>query len=99
FFLITISVMLQVISVGSALTAERYTYIAYIGPFYIAGQWLAGIKKQRQLVIGIFAALIAVFSVITWNRIAVWKDDRTIYTDIIEKNPDVYYGYWLRGNL
>jgi len=99
FFLITISVMLQVISVGSALTAERYTYLSYIGLFYIAGQWLAANQKQRQLANAIFIALIAVFSMITWNRIATWKDDRTIYTDIIEKNPDVYYGYWLMGNL
>ena len=37
FFLISISVMLQIINVGVAITAERYTYIPYIGLFYIAG--------------------------------------------------------------
>ncbi|NTW32153.1 MAG: tetratricopeptide repeat protein [Bacteroidetes bacterium] len=100
FFLITISVMLQIVSVGSALTAERYTYISYIGFFYIAGQLISCTeKKQQKIVIGIFSLFIIMFSVQTWNRIKIWKDSKTLTADLIEKNPDVYYGYWLRGNL
>lgn len=102
FFLIAISVMLQVVSVGSALTAERYTYIAYIGLFYIAGQFIANTVEKNQhknIVVGIFCAFVFVFSVQTWDRIDVWKDDHTLFNDLIQKNPDFYYGYWLRGNV
>ena len=38
FFLITISVMLQIVPVGTAHTAERYTYVPYLGLLFIAGQ-------------------------------------------------------------
>ncbi len=101
FFLITISVMLQLVSVGSALTAERYSYIPSIGLFYIAGQWIADLVKgrHRNLAISVTAVVAAIFSIITWNRIGTWKEDRLLFNDMIETYPDVYYGYWLRGNL
>jgi len=104
FFLIAISVMLQIVSVGSALTAERYTYIAYIGLFYIAGQWITYKIEQKNnsmAVISGFSLFVIVCSAITWDRIGVWKDDNVLFTNIIEKNPgilDVNFIYMLRGN-
>ena len=101
FFLITISVMLQVIAVGSAITAERYTYIPYIGLFYIAGQWVAnninGLRKN--IITGTGIIIILIFSALTWSRIGVWKDGDTLFTDAIAKDPTAYFGYWMRGNL
>jgi len=88
FFLITISVMLQLIPVGSAFASERYTYIPYIGLFYILGQWIAGtgIIKYRNMVTGIFSLIVLVFSIQAWQRIGVWKNDNTLFGDIIKKN-------------
>ena len=43
--------------------------------------------------------VIILFSIQAWGRIGAWKDDNTIVADIIAHNPDVYYGYWMRGNL
>ena len=37
FFLIAISVMLQIVTVGSSFYAERYSYVSYIGFFFIIG--------------------------------------------------------------
>jgi len=103
FFLIAVSVMLQIVSVGSALIAERYTYIAYIGVFYIIGQWVAGVGPERLRSIGtvVFSLAVVILSAQTWNRISVWKDSNILCTDIIEKNPgilDVNFVYLLRGN-
>ncbi|NTW33921.1 MAG: tetratricopeptide repeat protein [Bacteroidetes bacterium] len=99
FFLIAISVMLQIVSVGSALVSERYTYISYIGFFYIAGQWISGTgKKQRKIVIGLFSLYMIIFSVQTWNRIDVWKDGNVLFTDVIKKYPDAFHAYLMRGN-
>ena len=102
FFFVTISVMLQVISVGSALTSERYTYISYIGLFYTAG-WLISntIEKTqyKRIIIGLFSLFITVYSVQTWNRITVWKDDRSLYSDLVNKNPRFYFGYYLMGDV
>jgi protein O-mannosyl-transferase len=101
FFLVVISVMLQVVSVGSALTAERYSYVASIGLFYFAAQWLSAmyLTSRKNMVAGCLAAVVVIFSVETWNRVGVWKEDALLFENIIDKNPDVYYGYWLRGNL
>jgi len=101
FFLVTISVMLQVIAVGLALTAERYSYIPSIGLFYIVGQCIAYLltTSNRIVTIALFAAITAVFSFVTYNRIGVWKEDSVLFNDLIEKYPDAYSGYWLRGNM
>ncbi len=89
FFMITISVMLQVVAVGSAFYSERYTYVPYIGLFYITGQLIthASGSKLRYFVYGIFALFILAFSVITWNRIPVWKNDESLFGDIRKKDP------------
>lgn len=88
FFLVTISVMLQILAVGSSLASERYTYIPYIGIFYIAGQWIAdkGINKYRNIVIVSFSLIVILFSVQTWQRIGVWENDETLFGDIIKKD-------------
>ncbi len=102
FFLIAISVMLQIVSVGgSALTAERYSYISYIGLFFIIGQWITNIGnvQRKNTVIGIFCLFIIIFSGQTFARISVWNSSATLIEDVIEHNQDVYYGYWMRGNL
>ena len=101
FFLIAISVMLQILSVGSAIASERYTYVAYIGLFLIIYYWMQDlIKKQYQnIVIGVVSLFIIIFSVQTYSRVAVWKDSEILFTDVIEKNPNVYLMYWMRGNF
>ena len=103
FFLVTICVMPQIINGGLSLTPERYSYIPYFGFFYIIGQWIAtiGITRWKELVIGVFSCFVFIFCVQTWLRIAVWKNDNTLFTDICEKNAaiaDCSYFYWLNGN-
>lgn len=107
FFIITISVMLQFVTVGSAIYAERYTYISYIGLFYIIGQFVADkwATKSANTVMGTFVAFAIVLSILSWERIGYWKNTDTLFADIIEHNKDnwrssfVYY-YWgtAKGN-
>jgi len=100
FFLITISVMLQIVSVGNAITAERYSYVSYIGLFFIIGQLISGITKAetRNMTVALFMIFAMVMSYITWERIIVWKDGSTVFSDVIKKYPNNYLGYWMRGN-
>jgi protein O-mannosyl-transferase len=104
FFLVAISVMLQLISVGSALTAERYTYIPYIGLFYITGQWITIIiakKQYAKMAIGTLSIVLIVYAIQTFDRVGVWKDDEALLSDVIDKNQgilEVDYIYLLRGD-
>ncbi len=87
FFLAVICVMLQVVPVGLAYAAERYTYVSYFGLFYIAGQWLSGISAENRVrTTVIFVLVTLAFSVQSWSRVAVWKDTETVFTDLVEKN-------------
>jgi protein O-mannosyl-transferase len=101
FFLVTVALMLQVVSVGSALIAERYTYISYIGLFYIIGQWIAGMnnRKWRNAAVTLFFLAIPLYAAETWYRIGIWENNTVLFNDMIEKNPEVYFGYWMRGNF
>ena len=100
FFLITMSVMLQIISVGSCITAERYSYISSIGLFLMAYHLLDFIiKKNRKIIfIILFSLTTLVYSAQTLDRIAVWNNSEVLFNDVIEKYPDVYLIYWMRGN-
>ncbi len=100
FFLVVISIMLQIISVGNAITAERYSYVSYIGLFFIAGQWISGIQKESVKKNAVFLSIVFVMimSFLTWERTKVWKDGNTLFTDIIKKYPENYLPYWMRGN-
>jgi tetratricopeptide (TPR) repeat protein len=101
FFAITISVMLQVVTVGAALAAERYTYIPYIGLFFIAAQWYATTTndKLKRIAKNVFAIYVLLFTAIAWQRIKIWKDTDTLFADVVEKNPGnwrnsyIYY-FW-----
>jgi len=95
FFLITISLVLF-IPVGQAVVADRYTYIPFIGLFFILGwfcsQLLANDYQWKTAKRGFFWSiliiLVLIFCVITTRRISTWKDSYSLFSDIISKYPD-----------
>ena len=48
FYLCTIFVVLHIIPIGRAIASDRYSYIAYIGPAFIAGYFYYYFKKYRS---------------------------------------------------
>ena len=103
FFLFTISLILF-IPVGMAVVAERYTYLSYIGIFMIFGRLYlyfcrAGSAKLRYGLTAAAVAAAVLFSCMTYARNQVWKDSMTLFSDVIEKNPDAGLAYNNRGNL
>jgi len=104
FFLICMSVMLQIVTVGLALFAERYSYVSYIGLFFIAGQWLSDLweGKNAQTVKTTLAIVLVVFIATSFLRIGVWKDTETVFGDIIAKNEgnkNLSFLYWYWGGV
>ncbi len=87
FFVVNIFLLLQLIPVGSAIYADRYVYIPSIGYFliisYLATKFIKN-KKTIYTVIGIYAILL---SVLTINRIADWRDSKTLWEDVTTKQP------------
>lgn len=91
FFIVTIALVLQVLPVGGAIIAERYTYIPYIGIFFMLAMAIVKLMEKRQgtlrpaLVTGLILAS-AILSYATIQRTKVWKDSVTLWTDAIEKD-------------
>lgn len=107
FFLFSISIVLQLIPVGHAVVAERYTYIPYLGLLFIMGSFYQhyidnNIKKtgKRSSIARttIFIILI-LFSILSFNRNAVWKNTKTLFTDVAIKYPNDYFSYFALGNF
>ena len=105
FFLITIFPVLQFLPVGTAIVAERYTYIPYIGLFimvgilYLMARDKAGRSSTRMLFAYLGYAAIAVLAVTTFNRTNVWYDSVSLWTDVMEKNPKSITAYVNRGYM
>ena len=106
FFGVTIVMVLQIIPIGFSITSERYTYIPYIGLMFplirffdneieIRKKTSPGLKTTGQI---IMAAIIVIFSIGTYNRCKVWENGIALFTDVIDKNPNMFHGYWIRGS-
>lgn len=99
FFTITIFLVLQLLPVGNAVMADRYSYIPYIGIFYLAGEGLDWVWKNKGKIpaIVLLTFLIIFFWVLTYKRNKVWNNGISLWTDVIKKNPDAFIGYNNRG--
>ncbi|TSA37637.1 MAG: tetratricopeptide repeat protein [Porphyromonadaceae bacterium] len=89
FFLFNVMFMLQIVGAGQAFIADRFTYIAYIGLFFLIA-WALNflfISKWKTYVIFLGVIYLAVLATATWNRTQVWKNTETLFSDVIRKYP------------
>jgi protein O-mannosyl-transferase len=99
FFTITILLVLQLLPVGKAIMADRYSYIPSIGIFYLAGEglmflWNNKLKWPAILLLSVTAVL---FSVKTYARCGVWKNDMIFWNDVIDRYQTIEEAYYNRG--
>ncbi len=91
FFLVTLSLVIQIIPLGQAIVAERYTYIPYIGPFFIVGRYYSRILERTNKVYNflffIIVAFTIFFSIKTFTRNMVWRNSLSLFTDASSKFP------------
>ena len=107
FFIVTIALVLQAIPVGGAIMAERYTYVPYIGSFFILGWmytnvWYAreGLWKKIKPVLHILVAGFAILCfILSWQRIGEWKNGEVLFTKLIKTYPNLPFSYNNRGYL
>ncbi len=90
FFFFNVMFMLQIVGAGTAFLADRFTYLAYIGLFFILAWALEFLYKSRWKVPLIVAGVIylSVLGYSTWNRTQVWKNSETLFTDVIKRYPN-----------
>jgi tetratricopeptide (TPR) repeat protein len=101
FFCVTIVFVIQLLGVGSTIMADRYSYLPYVGLFFLIGYGFhALIEKKATLkptligALGIFGAVL-IFT--TRARCEVWASSVNLWTDVIEKYKNVPVAYNNRG--
>lgn len=102
FYFITIALVLQFLSVGSVIMADRYSYLSYAGIFFmIAYFYEYARKKYSKNISTAFAALLiaatGVFSYLTYERTKVWTNAETLWTDAMNQFPFIEIAYENRG--
>jgi len=86
FYLINILLVLQVVTVGAALVAERYTYVPYIGIAFFAAMLIdRSVNKYRKKWVWLLAVFISFFfCFITFQRVKVWENSGTLWSDVLK---------------
>jgi len=101
FYLVSIMLVLQFVSVGIAITADRYSYVPYIGLLFsiaMGFSWLYRNKDKKYslyksvAMLGLIVLAIASCA-LTNARVKIWQNSDTLWTDQIAKHPENSEGY------
>ncbi len=90
FFIMMIALVLQFISVGAAIMSDRYSYLPYIGVFFIIAMFVNDrLEDQRSktLTMLIVSAFSVFFIIACYNRVKIWSNSEVLWTDVINKHP------------
>lgn len=93
FYVVNLLLVLQLVSIGSAVVAERYTYVPYIGIFFllsieIYNAMMTKWSKYKSVLLGIGGMWIVLLSILTWIRIPTWKSSETLWIDVLNHYPE-----------
>ncbi len=102
FYFIMVALNLQFVQVGHAIIADRYTYLSYIG-LLIVLYWIVDrlLSDKRLFSIKSSYLLFLLFFIVNvflaYQRIPVWRNSETLWSDVIEKIPNSAVAYNNRG--
>lgn len=100
FFTINVILVLQLITVGNAVMADRYTYLSSIGLFFILGlgfEKLVANPKFKTLAIGGFAIYVLALTFFANQQCKVWQSSESLWSQAIEVDQQNYLAYSKRG--
>ncbi|MGQ0829254.1 MAG: tetratricopeptide repeat protein, partial [Bacteroidota bacterium] len=90
FFILMIALVLQFVSVGAAIMADRYSYLPYIGAFFMIAmfvdKWLED-QKTKKITLLMVSAFSVFFIIACFDRVKIWTNTEMLWTDVINKHP------------
>ncbi len=101
FFVISIILVLQFFPVGDATMADRYTYIPYIGIFFLVGKLYEYLllsnkrshTKYKSYLFFVLLSGLILFSFSAKNRVKIWENEESLFGDVIIKFPTTSLAY------
>ncbi len=87
FYLLSISVMLQLVPVGNQPTTDRYLYLPAIGLLLMVAAVDGAAENRKLWLATVFLGL--TLAAKTYDRTEIWASDQLIWEDVLEKYPKV----------
>ena len=90
FFIAMVGMVLQFISVGKAIMADRYTYLPYIGAFFIFASFLSPYienAKTKMTALALVLVVSCALAFTSYSRAQVWHDSGVLWSDVIAQFP------------
>jgi tetratricopeptide (TPR) repeat protein len=100
FFVITIALVLQILQVGGAVMADRYTYIPSLGFFFILAEGFEHLREKqsaRAVVTGVLVLYIGWLCVLTWEKAGTWRNSFVLWTDVVGTYERIPFAFANRG--
>lgn len=95
FFVLQIALVLKFVQVGNQITADRYMYLASLGFLIVIGSvYLEITSKKRKNIFTVTVLMLATFFAFnTHQKTKIWKNSRTLWTSVVEKNQNIALAY------
>jgi len=97
FFVISIGMVSQIISIGNTISAERYAYLSSIPLALLTAFTINKITHKVYLKYSLLLFILLGLSLQTYNRIPVWRSNIDLYKDMTIKYPNQYYAWYALG--
>lgn len=98
FYFLTLALTLQLVSVGKAIMAERYTYLPYIGIAIIPAWFITkSSEKTRKILLVVAGLFIVVIIFLTRSQVKTWNNSESLWTQVIDRHPDLELARRARG--
>jgi len=97
-FVLSLAPALNVIPLSGSYFAERYLYVALPGIALMVGglysSW-RGNRAYARIIRGCIILVLCMLSLLTVLRNPIWRNDETLYTDMVRTSPSAYKGWYL----
>lgn len=99
FYFITVVFVLQFVSVGVAITADRYTYLPFVGLSFMIALLVEKLpRKIRYAALGLAAIAGITWLLQTRSQVDKWQNSDTLLSQVIKRYPNAEQAYSIRGN-
>lgn len=101
-FLLVILPVLQWVPVGASSIADRMTYLAYVGLFFLFAMAVDGLFRRYAAARAAIVAGVAVVGVLlfvrTRDQVDTWRNSEALWSNVIRNYPRCDRAYISRGN-
>lgn len=103
FFTFNVMFLLQILGAGQGFLADRFTYIPYIGFFFLAGFAYQFFTSKNPSTKGTWHIIMGGYALIllstTFSQTKVWTNSNTLWTQTIKHFPKAHTAYSNRGHF